>query len=147
MRASRYANPLRSAHPMAGMRVAKASSCLPPAARPIAADVQVARYAYGNEPIGHLDEAAGITGLIKTVLTLQHAAIPPSLHFEHPNPKIDFDQSPFYVPTRLSRWDGNGVPRRGGSAPASAGRMPMMASRKLRLSNRALGPDLRRAGR
>jgi acyl transferase domain-containing protein/NADPH:quinone reductase-like Zn-dependent oxidoreductase/acyl carrier protein len=64
--------------------------------------------------VGHLDEAAGVTGLIKTVLALQHAAIPPSLNFERRNPDIDFDRSPFYVPTRLSPWDGRGAPRRAG---------------------------------
>jgi acyl transferase domain-containing protein/NADPH:quinone reductase-like Zn-dependent oxidoreductase len=64
--------------------------------------------------VGHLDEAAGIAGLIKTVLALRHAAIPPSLHFDRPNPEIDLDNGPFYVPTRLSRWDGNSGPRRAG---------------------------------
>jgi polyketide synthase PksJ len=47
--------------------------------------------------IGHLDCAAGIAGLIKAVLVLKHKTIPPSLHFESPNPKIDFKNSPFYV--------------------------------------------------
>ena len=46
--------------------------------------------------IGHLDTAAGIAGLIKTVMALKHKQIPPSLHFETPNPKIDFANSPFY---------------------------------------------------
>jgi acyl transferase domain-containing protein/NADPH:quinone reductase-like Zn-dependent oxidoreductase len=64
--------------------------------------------------IGHLDEAAGVTGLIKTVLALERAEIPPSLHFERPNPEIDFEHSPFYVPTRLSLWEGHGAPRRAG---------------------------------
>src|SRR5262249_32819334 len=64
--------------------------------------------------VGHLDEAAGIAGLIKTVLALQRAEIPPSLHFESPNPEIDLEHSPFYVPTRLSPWDGDGAPRRAG---------------------------------
>ena len=40
--------------------------------------------------VGHLDAAAGVTGLIKTVLALEHREIPPSLHFERPNPRIDF---------------------------------------------------------
>ena len=64
--------------------------------------------------IGHLDIAAGITGLIKTVLVLKHKEIPPSLHFEKPNPKIDFENSPFYVNTELSEWKVNGFPRRAG---------------------------------
>jgi acyl transferase domain-containing protein/acyl carrier protein len=64
--------------------------------------------------VGHLDTAAGVTGLIKTVLALKHQQIPPSLHFETPNPEIDFANSPFYVNTKLSKWKSNGTPRRGG---------------------------------
>ncbi|ARV62947.1 polyketide synthase [Nostocales cyanobacterium HT-58-2] len=64
--------------------------------------------------IGHLDTASGIAGLIKTVLALKHKAIPPSLHFEQPNPQIDFANSPFYVNTCLKEWKANGVPRRAG---------------------------------
>ena len=64
--------------------------------------------------IGHLDAAAGVTGLIKTVLALKHKQIPPSLHFEEPNPQIDFANSPFYVNTRLSEWKTNGTLRRAG---------------------------------
>lgn len=64
--------------------------------------------------IGHLDAAAGVTGLIKTVLALKHKQIPPSLHFEKPNPEIDFANSPFYVNTKLSEWKTNGTPRRAG---------------------------------
>ena len=64
--------------------------------------------------IGHLDTAAGIAGLIKTVLALKHKLIPPSLHFEEPNPQIDFANSPFYVNTELSEWKTNGTPRRAG---------------------------------
>ena len=55
--------------------------------------------------MGHLDAAAGIAGLIKTVLALKHKQIPPSLHFETPNPKIDFANSPFYVNTKLTDWE------------------------------------------
>ena len=64
--------------------------------------------------IGHLDAAAGVTGLIKTVLALEHAMLPPSLHFEQPNPQIDFANSPFYVNTTLSRWAAGETPRRAG---------------------------------
>ncbi|MGL5794535.1 MAG: type I polyketide synthase, partial [Waterburya sp.] len=64
--------------------------------------------------IGHLDAAAGITGLIKTVLALKHQQIPPSLHFQQPNPKIDFANSPFYVNTELQEWKTPGYPRRAG---------------------------------
>ena len=64
--------------------------------------------------VGHLDAAAGVASFIKTVLALKHKLIPPSLHFEQPNPEIDFDNSPFYVNTRLSEWKTNGTPRRAG---------------------------------
>ena len=64
--------------------------------------------------IGHLDAAAGIAGLIKTVLALKHQLIPPSLHFQQPNPKIDFSHSPFYVNHQLREWKSNGHPRRAG---------------------------------
>jgi acyl transferase domain-containing protein/aryl carrier-like protein len=63
--------------------------------------------------VGHLDTAAGVTGFIKTVLALQHRQIPPSLHFDHPNPKIGFVDSPFYVNTELAEWDA-APPRRAG---------------------------------
>jgi len=54
--------------------------------------------------IGHLTAAAGIAGLIKTVLALEHKILPPSLHFEKPNPEIHFADSPFYVNAELSEW-------------------------------------------
>jgi acyl transferase domain-containing protein len=64
--------------------------------------------------VGHLNTAAGVTGLIKTVQALKHQQIPPSLHFKKPNPQIDFANSPFYVNTTLSEWKSNGNPRRAG---------------------------------
>ncbi|MEM6402391.1 MAG: polyketide synthase, partial [Cyanobacteria bacterium P01_D01_bin.116] len=64
--------------------------------------------------IGHLDSAAGVSSLIKAILALKHKQIPPSLHFEQPNPQINFDNSPFYVNTQLSQWETNGTPRRAG---------------------------------
>ncbi len=64
--------------------------------------------------IGHLDSAAGIAGLIKTVLCLQNKMLPPSLHYTEPNPKIDFANSPFYVNDRLREWKTDGHPRRAG---------------------------------
>ncbi|HEV2844100.1 MAG TPA: type I polyketide synthase, partial [Thermoanaerobaculia bacterium] len=68
--------------------------------------------------VGHLQSAAGVTSLIKTVLALKHRQIPPSLHFERPNPQIDFAGSPFYVSTRLAEWapDGGGPLRAGVSS-------------------------------
>jgi len=61
--------------------------------------------------IGHLGAAAGIAGLIKVVLALEHREIPPSLHFEQPNPAIDFAASPFYVNVRHTAWPAGGGPR------------------------------------
>jgi acyl transferase domain-containing protein len=64
--------------------------------------------------VGHLDRAAGVSGLVKTVLALKHREIPASLHFQEPNPEIDFAQSPFYVNAQLSPWSTSGTPRRAG---------------------------------
>jgi acyl transferase domain-containing protein len=64
--------------------------------------------------IGHADVAAGIAGLIKTVLALKHQLIPPSLHFISPNPQIDFAHSPFFVNTKLRKWETAESPRRAG---------------------------------
>jgi acyl transferase domain-containing protein len=61
--------------------------------------------------VGHLDAAAGVTGLIKTALMLEHKEIVPSLHYEAPNPNIDFHNSPFYVNTRLRSWESGGATR------------------------------------
>ncbi len=65
--------------------------------------------------LGHLESAAGAAGLIKTVLALRHRQIPPSLHFDSPNPEIDFASSPFYLNTELAEWKSDGTsPRRAG---------------------------------
>lgn len=62
--------------------------------------------------IGHLDAAAGVAGLIKTVLAMIHEEIPPSLHYTASNPEIDFANSPFFVNTQLTAWPAGDVPRR-----------------------------------
>ncbi len=54
--------------------------------------------------LGHLEAAAGIVGLIKVVLALQHGEIPPHLHFRHPNPLIPWDDLPMIVPTKGRPW-------------------------------------------
>ena len=65
--------------------------------------------------VGHLDAAAGVAGVIKTVLALEHRQLPPSLHFTAANPEIDFPTTPFYVNTALRNWTSDGVePRRAG---------------------------------
>jgi len=64
--------------------------------------------------MGHLDPAAGVAGLIKAVLALQHRTLPPSLHFKQPNPNIDFANSPFYVNATRTDWPTTEAPRRAG---------------------------------
>ncbi|MGH9763263.1 MAG: type I polyketide synthase, partial [Blastocatellia bacterium] len=64
--------------------------------------------------IGHLDAAAGIAGLIKTVLAIKKAELPPSINFREPNPLLNLANSPFYVNTSLVPWHDNGSPRRAG---------------------------------
>ncbi|MFL5541705.1 MAG: type I polyketide synthase, partial [Longimicrobiaceae bacterium] len=64
--------------------------------------------------IGHVDCAAGVAGLIKAVLALEHRTLPPTLHFEAPNPETGLDGSPFYVNTELRPWERNGGPLRAG---------------------------------
>jgi phthiocerol/phenolphthiocerol synthesis type-I polyketide synthase E len=64
--------------------------------------------------VGHLDAAAGVTGLIKAVLALRHRTLPRSLNFTQPNPRIDFEDSPFYVNTVSSSWPAGDGPRRAG---------------------------------
>jgi acyl transferase domain-containing protein/acyl carrier protein len=64
--------------------------------------------------IGHTEAAAGVAGLIKAVLALEHKQLLPSLNFAQPNPNIDFADSPFFVNTKLAGWQTNGTPRRAG---------------------------------
>ena len=64
--------------------------------------------------VGHLDAAAGVAGLIKTALALENKKIPASLHFDKPNPMIDFAASPFFVNAKLSDWSAGNTPRRAG---------------------------------
>jgi pristinamycin I synthase-3/4 len=68
--------------------------------------------------IGHTDAAAGVAGLIKAVKALENRQIPPSLHFETPNPACGLPESPFFVPTRALDWPAGGA---GSSGPRRAG--------------------------
>ncbi len=54
--------------------------------------------------VGHLESGAGVTGLIKAVLMVQHGEIPPHLNFSTPNPLIDWEDVPAIIPTRLTPW-------------------------------------------
>ena len=64
--------------------------------------------------LGHTDAAAGVTGFIKAVLALANRQLPPSIHFDAPNPDIGFDQTPFYVNTQLREWEVDDYPLRAG---------------------------------
>jgi phthiocerol/phenolphthiocerol synthesis type-I polyketide synthase E len=71
--------------------------------------------------IGHLDTAAGVVGLIKSALAVKHGRIPPSLHFQAPNPRSGMISSPFRVPRELTDWPARGGPRRAGVSALGMG--------------------------
>jgi phthiocerol/phenolphthiocerol synthesis type-I polyketide synthase E len=71
--------------------------------------------------VGHLEAAAGVAGLIKGVLAVYHGEIPPTLHFDKPNPRIDFSQTPFYVSSELKPWPATIAPRRAGVSSFGVG--------------------------
>ncbi|SON62539.1 Phthiocerol/phenolphthiocerol synthesis polyketide synthase type I PpsE [Mycobacterium simulans] len=66
--------------------------------------------------IGHLEVAAGVAALIKTILCLKHKAIPATLHFTSPNPELHLDQTPFTVQSKYGPWEWDGVRRAGVSS-------------------------------
>jgi amino acid adenylation domain-containing protein len=72
--------------------------------------------------VGHLEAAAGAAGLIKTALALHHRLLPASLHFTSPNPKLDIENSPFFVNDSQQSWRASpGVPRRAGVSSFGTG--------------------------
>ena len=71
--------------------------------------------------VGHLEAASGVTGLIKTALALKHKLLPPTIHFQAPNPRIDFSNSPFVVHTELKDWPEGETPRRAGVSSFGVG--------------------------
>jgi acyl transferase domain-containing protein len=71
--------------------------------------------------IGHLEVAAGVAGLIKAILVVEHGEIPPTLNFAAPNPRIDFENSPFYVGSTLQPWPATDAPRRAGVSSFGVG--------------------------
>ncbi len=89
-------------------------------------EMEALKRVFGNEPgqniainsikanLGHTRAAAGVAGLLKTILALHHEEIPPSPNFEKPNPKIDFENSPFFVNTEALPWTRSESPRRAG---------------------------------
>ncbi|HWV38894.1 MAG TPA: amino acid adenylation domain-containing protein [Vulgatibacter sp.] len=70
---------------------------------------------------GHLTAAAGVAGLIKTVLALENEELPPTLHFQRPNPHIDFAASPFVVTSERRPWPRGESPRRAGVSSFGVG--------------------------
>ena len=88
---------------------------------PIEFDALAAAYGRGDTPcalgavksnFGHLEAAAGITGLIKAVLALRHSRIPPNLNFTEWNPAIDPSGTRFFIPTTSVPWPATDGPRR-----------------------------------
>ncbi|MEM7198650.1 MAG: amino acid adenylation domain-containing protein [Planctomycetota bacterium] len=64
--------------------------------------------------VGHLDAAAGIAGFLKAVLAISHGEVPPTLHFEAPNPRLGLDRSPFRIASELQPIAGPPAERRAG---------------------------------
>ena len=71
--------------------------------------------------VGHLDIAAGVTGLIHAAHIVRHGLFPPTLHFKRPNPKFDLQSSPFYVNANLLEWKTEESPRRAGVSAFGVG--------------------------
>jgi len=95
---------------------------------PIEVQAAAAVYGAGRDPnrplligsvktnVGHLESAAGIAGLIKVVLCLQHEVLPQNLHFENPSPHIPWDSLPVRVVDKAIPWRAGGRPRRAGTS-------------------------------
>ena len=62
--------------------------------------------------LGHLEVAAGVAGLMKTALALEHRELPPSLHFQKANPRLELESTPFEVNTTLQPWENPGERKR-----------------------------------
>ncbi len=77
-------------------------------------DVGFCRLGSLKANLGHLDAAAGVAGLMKAVLALQHRHIPPLLHFTAPNPQLDLERSPFAASAAGRAWPSGDTPRRAG---------------------------------
>ncbi len=84
-------------------------------------DVGFCRIGSVKSNVGHLVIAAGAAGVIKTALALAERKIPPTLHFQAPNPSIDFDDSPFVVNAHLHEWRSDDGPLRAGVSSFGVG--------------------------
>ena len=87
-----------------------------PVGDPIELEATAAAYGHGRDPerplligsvktnIGHLESAAGVAGVIKTILAMKHGVIPRHLHFRTPNPEMDWDRLPLRVTAEPTPW-------------------------------------------
>ncbi|MEU0685708.1 type I polyketide synthase [Streptomyces uncialis] len=64
--------------------------------------------------LGHLSQAAGVVGLVKVVLSMQHGQIPPTVNYTEANPALELENSPFRVAAATEAWTSEGQPRRAG---------------------------------
>ncbi|MDE9430276.1 SDR family NAD(P)-dependent oxidoreductase [Xenorhabdus bovienii] len=71
--------------------------------------------------IGHLDAAAGMAGLIKTVMSLKHQMLPPSINVTNVNRDLDIENTPFYINRQLTPWKSENSPRRAGVSSMGIG--------------------------
>src|SRR5262245_48189525 len=71
--------------------------------------------------LGHLESAAGITGLLKVILSIRHQQLPASINFAQLNPKIRLEDTPFYIQNQLREWDADGPRLAGVSSFGSGG--------------------------
>lgn len=71
--------------------------------------------------VGHLDAAAGMAGLIKTIMSLKHRMLPPSINVKKINSDLDIENSPFYINTRPTPWETGERPRRAGVSAMGIG--------------------------
>lgn len=71
--------------------------------------------------VGHMDAAAGVAGVIKTALALHYGKIPAMPNYKTPNPRIDLERSPFYIPTTTADWPDGETPRRAGVSSFGVG--------------------------
>ncbi|MFJ6104905.1 amino acid adenylation domain-containing protein [Streptomyces sp. NPDC092359] len=97
-----------------------------PVGDPIEANALASALSVGREPgapcyigsvktnIGHTESAAGIAGLIKTALSLEHRLIPPHINLENVNPAIDLEAAPYEIPDRVTPWPEHEGPARAG---------------------------------
>ena len=94
---------------------------------PVEVQAAAAAYGEGRDPdrplllgsvktnVGHLESAAGVAGVVKVLLALRHGVIPKHLHFERPNPRLDWERLPVRVTRKATPWpEGLGRPVRAG---------------------------------